>query len=254
MFSAKGIRQEQLRKTCLFFCLDDVLVPGQVVRKVDSGAVEEILSNLTTLEMGFDFEKHLLISSSQDKSMERLEASGLAGYFQQTNIHSVTGSYVQGMQELDRKRYLEALEKDPAFKDEYFKQVAIQNHLVVSGIPAEKMALIGHDLWTDGYYTRLVSRIDFALLKDAVSERNQKPLQMIKGLTYIKRDWKDVWKLILGKLPAPSYGAFDTFCYARMRKQLIGDTILTGKVNRLPSAGGFPSPGPQEPGEASVKL
>ena len=237
MFSAKGVRQEQLKKTVLFFCLDDVLVPGQVAKKVDKQAVEEILDNLTTLEMEFQFEKHLLISSHQEKALARLQASGLGGYFEQTHIHSVTGSYIEGMEKLDRQRYLAQLEKDPEFKDEYFKQIAISNYATVSGIPKERMALVGHDLWTDGYYTRLVSRIDVAFMKDAFSERNQPPPEMIKGLTYLKREWGDVWKLILGKFPKPDYSALDLFCYARMRKQLIGDKIITGLVNRLPNVG-----------------
>ncbi|HIH16260.1 MAG TPA: hypothetical protein HA252_02545 [Candidatus Diapherotrites archaeon] len=245
MFSVKGIRQEQLKKTCLFFCLGDVLVPGQVQSKADAfGKVREILENLSHLEDAFDFEKHLLVSSSQTRALERLQAaSGVSGHFRQARIHSVTGSYVEGMEKLDRQRYLTQLEKDPEFKDEYFKQVAITNYATVSGIPRERMVLIGHDLWTDGYYTRLVSKIDFALVKDSLSERNQPPQEMIGGLTYLKRAWPDVWKLVLGKFPAPRYGAFDAFCYGRMRKQLIGDKIVSGLVNRLPRIG-----------EASVKL
>ncbi len=243
MFSAKGIKQAQFKKTCLFFCLDDVLVPGQVAKEVDAEAVEEILTNLDTLELGFDFQKHLLISLSQARALQRLEASGVKGHFKQTNIHSVTGSYVEGMEKLDRQRYLQALEKDPSFKDEYFKQVAITNYATVSGMPKEKMALVGHDLWTDGYYTRLVSRIDVAFVKEAVSDRNQPPKELVKGVTYIHRKWGDVWKLILGKFPKPDYAFLDTFSYTRMRKQLIGDTIVSGMLNRLPGVG-----------EGSVKL
>lgn len=218
-----------LRKTALFLCMEDVLVPGKIDSGVDAAEVRKILGNLHRME-----EKNaltmVLISGYCEKIAKRLVGKfGLGSFFRGENIFSVTEDYINSKAEIDREMHLANLKKDASFKDEYFKQHIIRQFLE-KGIPKEQMLLIGHDAWTDGFYTMRFSGIDFALVREAYSERHKAARERVKGLVYIKRKWGDI-RRVIKNFPKPDYSALDRHCYETMKEHLLGDAKI------LPHAG-----------------
>ncbi len=219
--------EKQLKKKIIFLGLENILTAGEVCKKVDRKAVEEILNNLQELEKEGLIKLILITGLQKEKALEKISKSDLGRFFKKENIYCVTREHINSKAEIDRKRHLFQLDKDPWFNDRFFKQHVIKK-FIEKGLPKEEMLLIGHDIWTDAFYTARFSGIDFALVKEALSERGNKSKKIIKGLLYIKRDWKDLRKLLFGKFKRPDCRLLESYIYSELKQQLFGD--LEGKI------------------------
>ena len=218
----------ELKKKAIFLGLGDVLIPGDADKKVDEKKVKEILEKLQDLEKKNSITLFLITGLHEEVAVKKIKKSGIAKYFKKENIYYVTKDYIQQKHEIDRQRHLAQLDKDPEFNDRYFKQYIIKKIIDRGKIPKEEMLLIGHDIWTDAFYTMRFSGIDFALLKEGLSERGKKSSKIIKGLIYARRDWKNFHKLLLGRFKKPDYQFLENYIYSELKQQLFGD--LEGKI------------------------
>ncbi|MFH0714798.1 MAG: hypothetical protein V1847_04015 [Candidatus Diapherotrites archaeon] len=130
--------------------------------------------------------------------------------------------------EVDRKLYDEHLAKNPAFKDEYFKQQTIEQIVKTLGMQKEEVQLVGNDVWTEGFYTRRFSGVDFALIRTAHSALGERKKEEVSKLVYIDRKWKDIESLLKGEKPKPSLEGLDKFVYQTMRDKLFEGTQIGG--------------------------
>ncbi|HIH08540.1 MAG TPA: hypothetical protein HA237_04175 [Candidatus Diapherotrites archaeon] len=216
---------EKFVKTKIFFKLSNVLLPGSVLKNVDSKKVEALLQGLKKLEEKNRVELFVILGQKDDVAKKKLAESGLNRFFKKENIFCVTKDYIQDKAEFDRDRHLKALEEDPHFRDDYFK-VSILKKIVGIVFPADEIIFIGHDLLTDGFYLREFVGVDVAFVKKALSERNEKSGKVLKGLYYVDLDINDFRKLLLGKKPKPDYRFLQAHIYANLKKQLFGDKLM----------------------------
>lgn len=227
MASIGGLDTTKLAKKIILFGLEDVLVPGKMDSKVDRKAVVQILENLLALEKAVpDFHFFVVSGSTPENAMALLKKSRLDLVCPLDHCFFVDATYIGSKEEVDKKIYQASVSKDPFFKDEFFKQVMIEKISSQFGVPIEKMVLVGNDLWFVGFYTVRFSKIDFALVKSALSWHNQKQKEIIRGLTYINRTWSDVRKLLTGGFPPNNLASFNLAVENFLRKELLTPQTL----------------------------
>ncbi len=235
MPKADLIPEQQLKKHALVFCLDNVLISGDIAQKISKNAIEEILNNLHEMELRYKNFHVFVVSGADEKYIgETLAANALSDYFQKENILYVTQSYIDSKEPIDKERYYIELKKNPAFRDEFFKQYAIDREIIEKrGIPRENILLICHDLLTDAFYTLRFSQVDFALVKDALSYRHLPIKEVIKGLVYLNMNWRDFKKLLLGKSRKGDTKFLESYVYSRLQKDVIGGFGIDVKTIEL---------------------
>jgi hypothetical protein len=222
----------KMQKSLVFLGLEDVLIPGKVDQGIDSTEVKFILEKLRE-------ESHpiLLTGYSEEIALEKIEKYELGQYFHKDDIFTVDKAYIETKEEEDKKRYFGFIEKDPFFKDEYFKQTVIERFSTEKGIPKGEMVLIGHDLWFDGFYTMRFSKIDFALIESANSLRGEKSDKIIEGVTYINRTWEEVKRLLQGEREPADLKALNKFVFDFLKKQMMDPNYMKVVGKPLPGIG-----------------
>lgn len=226
-------KESEIRKKCLIFGLEDVLIPGKIEPDFKMKAVFAILKNLKTLEKKFPRFRFFAISGySTDEAVKRIEQFGLKEFFPEGRLFTVNKAYLESKEEVDKTLYEQNIQKNPEFKDEYFKQVMIEEIAKKFNYEKEEMILIAHDIWTEGYYTKRYSRIDFAIIKSAQASNGEKKPEEIKKLVYINRAWGDVEKLIRADFPKPEYAFLEAFVLSKMKEKLFEGTNL-GALSKI---------------------
>ncbi len=227
------LSHEQLKKKVLVFGLEDVLVPGAVEKKVKKKDVDEILKQLKALAKKYeDFHYYLITGLPEAEAKKRIAKHKLEKYFDDAHSFSVNKPYLDSKTEVDRQLYDDHLAKNPLFKDEYFKQQTIESIVRSLGVSKEEVQLIGNDVWTEGFYTRRFSGVEFALIRSALAARGEPLKEPVVKLVYMDRKWKDVEALIRGALPKADYTALDKFVNDTMREKLFEGTQMQG-ISRL---------------------
>ncbi len=228
MAKIAGLETNKLVKTALFLGVEDVLVPGKVDSTVDNKAVKEILKNLSMLEKKVpEFRFFILTGYNQQIGSDLLKKHGLDSFCSEKRCFFVNLDYLASKKKIDRGIYAAELKKDPLFKDEYFKQIMVNQLGEKLAIPKEKMVMVGHDLFFGAFYTNRFSGIDFALIRSAISMRGQKFQQpLVKGLTYINRTWPDIRKLLIGQFPAADYSSLKSMIQSLLARELVSSQTM----------------------------
>jgi len=232
---AKIKSESDLRKKCLIFGLEDVLIPGLVEKDLKMKVVFGILKNLKKLEERFPrFRFFAITGLSAFEAGKRIEKYNLRDFFPEDRIFFVNQAYLESRQDIDKRIYEQNIKKNPEFKDEYFKQVIIEEIERKYDYGKEEMVLVCNDSWTEGYYTTLFSKIDFAIIRSAHSNLGEKKSEEIKNLTYINRAWGDIEKLIKGEFPKANYAVLEKFVMDKMKEKLFEGTNL-GALTKISS-------------------
>jgi hypothetical protein len=216
------LNEKQLKKKAVFFGLDDVLIPGCIDAKVNAKEVEKILQNLQALQKKCkNFFWGIVSGYTKEKGLEKLKEFGLDKFYSEENFFFVTQDYIEGKTDFDREVHKKGLEKDACFQDEFFKKILIEKEIAKRGISKEETIFVGHDALFDAYYLWKFGKIDCALLKESFSEKHKKRKEKIKTLIYIKRNWEDIQKLLLGKYKKPDYAFLETAIVLAIKEELL---------------------------------
>jgi hypothetical protein len=220
-------------KEVIFFGLEDTLVPGSIDPDVDLEEVKLILDKLETERWS---QAVILTGLREEDAWAKIEKHGLTdhGLIKKEDVFAVNQKYIDSKAEEDRERYLEQVEKDPGFKDEYFKQVMINRYSQEKGIPKGDMVLVGHDLWFDGFYTMRFSQIDFALIKSANSERGEKSDKFVEGLIYIERNWPEINDLVKRMKGQPDLTQLNKYIFDYLKQQMLDPKTMKVMGKPLP--------------------
>ncbi|HLC37072.1 MAG TPA: hypothetical protein VJK05_05715 [archaeon] len=225
----KEINKKNLKKTHLFIGLEDVLIPGNAEKEINLSEVKKIIRNLIQLnEKVPEFDFFILTGLREKEALKRIRNFPFLNEVKD-KIMSVTEGYIDSKEPQDKEFYLKRLNENHEFKDEYFKQTVIQG-FIGKGVGREKIELIGHDVWTDGFYTTKFSNVDFALIKSSLTHLDNPLNQEIPGVVYIERTWKDFKKILLGELKKPSLEELDKYVLNYFRKHLIADELNKLKI------------------------
>ncbi len=221
----------QFEKKLVLFGLEDTLVPGNVETKFNMKPVYDILENLKTLSVEkLDFHFGIVSGLPNEFAMKKINEFKLDEFFEKEMIFTVDEQYLNLKSEEDRQIYDVKISQNPQFKDEYFKQKIIQSCLEKFSIQKKQAAFIGHDIWTEGFYTMRFSGIDFVLISSSYSHSDKLLNEKVQGINYIQRRWSDVEKLIMGKFPDSDYSKLNKYVHDKVYAHLFDGQGLVGKV------------------------
>jgi hypothetical protein len=225
------IEFNQLKKKGIIFGLEDVLVPGKIDESINMGEVKNILNELATLEKKFEekgFHLFLITGLPEKVALDKIRENNLGEYFKVGHLFFVNESYINSKAEVDKVLYEQHLEKDPAFKDEYFKQVIIEKIATNFKLEKKDLILIGNDIWTEGYYTDRFSKIDFAIIESANASLGIKKNEKIPAITYIPRTWEAIQNILLNDFPTHDPAPLEKFVFKVMSEKLTEGTQIGG--------------------------
>jgi len=229
------IPKKSIKKTSIFLLLQNVLVPGSILKSVPKETAKA-MEFLQKLQKDGLVELFLIVGQLKEPGSKVLEKSSFARAFSEKNIFFVTQDYINSKEPFDKERHLASLEKDPGFIDEFFKQKVILDLIEKGRVKRESSVLIAHDMWLDGFYTSRFSKIDFVLLKESLSEKNVPVTENIRWLNVISFTEKDLVNVILSKLPAPDLALLETRIFNRMNRELLSGTDFSGLVKKVSQA------------------
>lgn len=218
------------KKKILFFCLEDVLIPGLVDNKVDVQKTKELLGELKPFEEKGKLKLFLISGNKQTTALQKIKKHGIGEYFQKENIFAVTRKYIDSKKLVDKNNYIAQLKKNKQFKDEYLKQIVIQN--IAKDFPEkEEMVLIGHDFLTDGYYTTLYSKIDVVFASNSASYNHQK-CQTLKGMAYADLNKDGFQKVLNWQYEKIDYSILQRLVFSKIGKDLF-QNINIGQLQNI---------------------
>lgn len=226
------LNASSLKRKAIVLGFEDVLIPGKVEQNIDMKEVKKILSNLQELSKKFNLHVAVVSGYSEKIGQAKLKEFGLENFFEPDFVFFVSKHYLDSMQEIDKKRYADAIKKNPNYKDEYFKQYIIQRFSRDHNIPKNEIVYVGHDIWLEGFYTRRFSQIDFALIKSAYSHIGEKANEQVHHLVYINRTWNDIKKLLMTDNLKAEYSNLDAYVDNVIKEKLFEGTKIEGLVKK----------------------
>ena len=212
-----------LKKTVLVVLLEDILFPGSVNPAVDPARVQKFLKSMQKYaqsHVGFSY--YGVSALKLGVCEEKVKAFGLDAFFSEKNILAVNDAFIQQLSEMDRDIYEKKCAADAECKDEYARQVQLQELMAREKISPEQVLFVGHDYWFDGFYTRRFSKVNVAFVESALSNKGHLATERVEGLWHVALDWDDVSPLLEGKAPALDYKRLDEFVVTTISKELFG--------------------------------
>ena len=227
-----SLNERTIIRKNLFFSLSDVLVAGIVNPKLSKLKISKLFSFLAPLEKDGLISLYLLAGQDEKAVIKKIQEFGIDKFFKKENMFFVIGDYLKEKEEIDRERHLANLEKDPDFVDEFFKQRILMDLIAEGKITRENSALICHDIWFDGFYCMRFSGIDFFILNESISERNNPIPEKIAGLNYIKLNDFDFKKILADKFPKPDLRFLETYIFNKLKLELFEGTKIDSLVKK----------------------
>jgi len=224
--------QNTIKKTKLLFVLDDVLAPGRITNSIDRAGVDETLGLLAGLQEKGWVELFLIAGQQKAKAQAKIDAAGLGKYFSQGNIFFVNDAYLSSKAALDRERHMAQLKKDPGFVDDFFTQHVLTGLIGSGRVKPKECCLVGHDLWTDAFYTARFSKIDFVLVRSALSERAVRVQQEYRWVNIIDLNGADIKKVLLWTLRSTDPKIIESHIFNRLKKEFLQGTDFSGLVKK----------------------
>ncbi|MEK6970528.1 MAG: hypothetical protein AABW68_02425 [archaeon] len=209
-------------KKAIIFLLEGVLL----LDRKDTDPPASVMSWLSALrryvKKNPGLETFLVTGHSVEHCRSLMEGTGLSSFFSEDRIWAVDEDYLSSRDPEDRSRYEEQCRADPYHRDDYFRQVKLMEWMEKGGVSPDQVVLVGHDYWSDGFYTRRFSKVDIAFVEGCLSSRGEPPSEKISGLWYVSRKFSDLKKIMEGKAPVPNYGPLDAFINITLSEQLFG--------------------------------
>lgn len=221
-----------IKKKSVFLKLGSLLPQGEN----EAGQwknLAEALSFLNGLEKQGLLTTYLVAGQEKQAAWKKISGLGLEKFFAPQNMFFVTKDYIDSKEEVDRERHLAALEKDPLFVDEYFTQMTILALISSGKAKKEESVLLGNDIWFDGFYTARFSSIDFVLVEEKLSERNELLVSKLSGLNYVSISANDFKKIVLWNFPQNDVAFLQRHVMDTLSKEILKDTDFSGLRKKL---------------------
>lgn len=211
-----------MKKIC-FIEMEGILTPfGDYVP--DEKKVRTFLSGLKDYFSRVGLEFFLISGHTDSVAQKKLLDNGLNDFFDPKHFLCVNEKYISSKSEIDRKLHQDGLARDKEFLDTYFKQVIISDLLKDKGFSPKEALLLADDVWVDGYYTLLFSKIDFAIFEENVLDKGKR-IDKIDGLVYFNLSLDSIARLV-EKFPASDNSILEKYVFESMKKVLVGDSIV----------------------------
>ncbi|MCR4335384.1 MAG: hypothetical protein NUV57_02495 [archaeon] len=227
-----NLNERTIVRKNLFFSLPDVLVSGIVNPKLSKLKVSKLFSFLKPLEEQGLISLYLIVGQDEKTAVKKINEFGIDKFFRKENMFFVTPGYIKEKEEIDRERHLANLDKDAGFVDEFFKQRVLMDLVAEGKITREDSALICHDIWFDGFYCMRFSGVDFFIVNESISERNNPLPEKITGLNYVKLNDSDFKKILADKFPRSDLRFLETYIFNKLKLELFEGTKIDSLVKK----------------------
>jgi len=248
-------------KKVVFFPLENVLIPGPFVGKVDGTKSIDFLHSFSVFAKKNNVSIYLLSAYPESIAAEKVSEFKLGRFFPKENVYAVNDAYLSQMQPIDRSRYDAKLKTNPACTDEYYRQMAMLEIMKTHGYAKEDCLLVGSDYWFDGFYTRRYAQVDVAFVESFLTSRGKSIAEKISGLWYFSWDVDAFIPFVKGTASPPRYQSLETWASIKLTEELLGTqnfnmvkrVILEkkkdGTIHALGSGTVSPSSGENPPSE-----
>lgn len=211
------------QKTIIVVLLEDILFPGTINPAVDAERVQKFLKSMQKYVDAHPGMHYYGVSALKvGVCQKKITEFGLEKFFTSENTFAVDAAFIHKMTELDRELYEKKCKEDETCKDEYARQVQLQDLMQKQNIPSEKVLFIGHDYWFDGFYTRRFSKVDMVFIESALSSKGHIATERVEGLWHVPLDWDELLPFIEGKGTPIDYKRLDEFVVTTISKELFG--------------------------------
>jgi hypothetical protein len=220
-----------MKKVC--FIEFEGLLENEKEYVVDQNKARDFLSKLNDFSKKNNIELFLISGLHENVVKDRFKKSFASKIFDKEHFFFVDEKYINSKHDVDKKIHAENLEKDVNFSDSYFKQVKINEILLINKLNKEDVLLLCNDIWVDGYYTTRFSGIDFALFENNFLDRGNK-VERISGLAYFSLEFDSV-KILLENFPNVDFRSLEKYVFEKMKEVLLKDvdfSKLAKKVER----------------------
>jgi hypothetical protein len=211
-------KEKEITKKNIFFSFENVLLPNNTQSK----RAIEVLDFLSEFSNKNKIKIYLITGLSKEKAKQKIDSLGLKKYFDDNSIFYANDDYINSKSEEDKTRHVQNLEKNPEFVDHYLKQHVLLLLIKKGEIKKQDSILIGNDILFDGFYTARFSGIDFALVKELLTNRGEPTNTKPNGINYISLTTSDFEKIIYGQLPKQNIQELEKTVFDDLSKQLVG--------------------------------
>ena len=219
-----------MKKIC--FIEFEGLLENELEYVVDLANAKEFLTKLKDFSKNNNIELFLTSGLHENVVLDKFKKSFASEIFDKEHFFYVDEKYINSKHEIDKKIHIENLEKDVNFSDSYFKQIKINETLLINKLNKDDVLLLCNDVWVDGYYTMRFSGVDFALFENNLLDRKNK-VDRISGLAYFSFDFDSV-KILLQNFPKIDFRSLEKYVFEKMKDVLLKDTDfskLSKKIN-----------------------
>ncbi len=199
----------------LVFGLYDVLIKGKLEKDIDNS----YLSSLSDFAKENHKELFLISGLHEDVNQDVLHQNNLDNFFKQENIFCVNSDYLKSLNEIDQQLREENYSKNKYYVDDYFK-IYLFNQKPELFSPQNTL-YVGHDIWTDAFYLRRFTKINFVLLNQTISN-NGKPFERAIKYSHIIDPSFEVFKNYLSVPHVFDYSFLDSYINTTLQKNVIG--------------------------------
>jgi hypothetical protein len=209
-------------KRVVFFPLENILIPGPFVEKVDVSKTNDFLNAFSVFAKKNGISFFLLSAYPEAIAAEKISEYKLGRFFPKENVYAVNENYLNEMQPIDRSRYDAKLKTNPSCTDEYYRQVAMLEIMKTHTYAKEDCVLVGSDYWFDGFYTRRYAQVDVAFVESFLSSRGKPIAEKISGLWYFSLEMNAFTPFVKGTAPPPRYQSLETWASLTLTEELLG--------------------------------
>jgi hypothetical protein len=226
------LNSKNIKKNAIVFRMEGILVPYPSGQKLDNKSMP-FLEKLKELQDNNLLALFLVTGYHKKTAVEKIKEFSLEKYFLPENTFFVTNDYIGQKQEFDHKLHKEKLEQNKDYVDGFFKQKVLQDLVKEKGISKEKILFVGKDIFMDAFYTHRFSGVDFVLVKELLSYKNEPLEEQIKGLNYVSLEFDSFKPALLGKLPEQDFKFLEAKIFNELKKKLLKDQLNQIKMKMV---------------------
>lgn len=113
----------------------------------------------------------LLTGLKEEVAKKVVEEHKLNKFFKEKNIINISKEYEDSLCDLDKQLRKEKYKNNFFYVDEYFKVFFLNNQYLQK---KEETIYVGFDVWTDGYYLKRYTNVDFILIEEFLKNNTEK--------------------------------------------------------------------------------
>jgi hypothetical protein len=161
----------------------------------------------------------LLTGLKEELANKIIEEHNLNRFFKKENVINITEEYENSLSDLDKQLKQKKYDRDAFHVDEYFKVFYLNNQYLEK---KTETLFVGSDVWTDGYYLRRYTGVDFILLEEYLKNNSKEIKKEIFSDLHILNPSLENLKKYLTEEKEYCYASLEIFAKKYLHEGFIG--------------------------------